>query len=208
MKINAPIGTNQIRMALLVSLSMIAVIGTVLGFQYIGGYVPCALCYTQRLPYYYAAMPAGFLALVLAMIGGPAVIVRLLLLVTALALIVTAGIAVYHSGVEWGFWQGPESCGVVGDAVNKDAGSLLANLSNTKPPSCNEAAGRFLGLSFAGWNVVVSLIMASIAWHGAFGRGCAEAVGEADAGFGGIKGVADGGRDGGGGPGKHKQGGE
>ncbi len=167
---NAPIGTNQIRMAMLVSLGMIAVIGTVLGFQHIGGYVPCQLCYTQRLPYYYVAMPAGFLALVLAMAGGPALLVRLLLLITVLGLLTTAGIAIYHSGVEWSFWPGPESCGAAVDAVGTDAGSLLSSLANTKPPSCAEAAGRFLGLSFAGWNVVVALIMATFAWKGAFGR--------------------------------------
>ncbi len=170
MNLNSPIGTNQIRMAMLTSMAMIAVIGTVLGFQYIGGYVPCELCYTQRLPYYFAAMPAGFLALFLAMTGGPGLLVRLLMLVTFLGLITTAGIAIYHSGVEWGYWPGPESCGVAADAVSKDASNLLSSLSNTKPPSCNEAAGRFLGLSFAGWNVVVSLIMAMFAYNGAFGH--------------------------------------
>ncbi len=171
MNLYSPIGTNQIRMAMLVCLAMTAVIGTALGFQYIGGYVPCELCYTQRLPYYYAAMPAGFLGLVLVMIDGPALLVRLLLLVAFLGLLTTAGIAIYHSGVEWGYWPGPESCGAAVDAVSKDASSILSSLSNTKPPSCNEAAGRFLGLSFAGWNVVVSLIMAMFALNGAIGRG-------------------------------------
>jgi disulfide bond formation protein DsbB len=57
-----PVGTNQMRMAMLVSLGMIAVIATVLGFQHIGGYVPCELCYLQREPYYYIAMPAAFVA--------------------------------------------------------------------------------------------------------------------------------------------------
>ncbi len=157
-------------MALLVTLGMALVIGTALGFQYIGGYVPCELCYTQRLPYYYAAMPAGFLALIVSMIGRPALLVRLLLLVTALALITTAAIGAYHSGVEWGFWPGPAACGAVGDSVTKDAGNLLSSLAKTKPPSCDEAALRVLGLSMAGWNVIVALIMAAISWHGAFGK--------------------------------------
>jgi disulfide bond formation protein DsbB len=171
MNLVAPIGTNQIRMALLVSLAMAAVMGTALFFQYGLGYVPCQLCYTQRLPYYYASMPAGFLALVFSMIGGPAILVRLLLLITALGLIVTAGIGAYHSGVEWGFWPGPKSCGAAVDAVTKDAGNLLASLAKTKPPSCNEAAIRIFGLSMAGWYFIAALVMAAIAWHGAFGRG-------------------------------------
>ncbi len=170
MALNAPIGTNQIRMAMLVSLGMIAAIGSVLGFQYIGGYIPCELCYLQRQPYYFVAMPAGFLALLLAMLGRPAFLVRLLLLITLLGLLTTAGIGAYHSGVEWGFWPGPVSCGAAVDGITGTAGDLLSSLANTKPPSCNEAAGRFLGISFAGWNVIVSLIMASMAWHGAFGR--------------------------------------
>lgn len=170
MNFTAEIGTNQIRMAMLVSLGMIAAIGSVLGFQHIGGYIPCELCYLQREPYYYVAMPAGFSALVFALIGRPSVLVRLLLMITFLGLMATAGIGAYHSGVEWGFWPGPESCGTAVDGITGNATDLLSSLANTKPPSCNEAAGRFFGISFAGWNVIVSLIMASMAWHGAFGR--------------------------------------
>ena len=170
MTMYADIGTNQIKMALLVSLGMIASIGLVLGFQHIGGYIPCELCYMQRQPYYYVAMPAGFSALLFALLGRPAVLVRLLLLITLLGLLLTAGIGAYHSGIEWGFWPGPESCGAAVDGITGSAGDLLSSLAATKPPSCNEAAGRFLGISFAGWNVIVSLIMAAMAWHGAFGR--------------------------------------
>jgi disulfide bond formation protein DsbB len=169
MKLNADIGTNQIRMALLASLGMIAAIGSVLGFQHIGGYVPCELCYLQREPYYYVAMPAGFSALLFALVGRPAVLVRLLLLITFIGLLATAGIGAYHSGVEWGFWPGPDSCGAAVDGITGSASDLLSSLAATKPPSCNEAAGRFLGISFSGWNVIVSLIMASMALHGALG---------------------------------------
>ena len=174
MNLNAPVGISQIRMALLVSLGMIAVIGTVLGFQHIGGYVPCELCYLQRKPYYYLAMPAGFLALLFSMFFQPALVVRVLLLLAFLGLVATAGIGAYHSGVEWGFWPGPDSCGAAVDGLTKNAGNLLSSLANTKPPSCNEAAGRFLGVSFAGWNVVVSLILAAFAWYGATAKDEAE----------------------------------
>ncbi len=155
------------RMALLVLLGMTIAIGGALAFQHIGGYVPCALCYLQREPYYYAAMPAALLALVLSMAGGPATAVRLLLVLTALGLLATAAIGVYHSGVEWKLWPGPASCGSPADAISKDVGNLLSSLSNTKPPSCDKAAIRILGLSFAGLNVIVSSIMAAMAWYGA-----------------------------------------
>jgi disulfide bond formation protein DsbB len=44
---------------------------------------------------------------------------------------------------------------------------LLDALNSTVPPSCNAAALRVLGLSFAGWNVIASLILAAIAFIGA-----------------------------------------
>ncbi|WP_375198209.1 disulfide bond formation protein B, partial [Sphingobium sp.] len=37
-----------------------------------------------------------------------------------------------------------------------------------RPPSCTEAAGRFLGLSFAGWNVIASLALALVAFRAAW----------------------------------------
>ena len=75
----------------------------------------------------------------------------------------------YHSGVEWGWWAGPADCGVV---VPTDTGgrSALDALDAFVPPACDQAAGRFLGLSFAGWNVVASAILAALAFRFAFAR--------------------------------------
>lgn len=39
--------------SVLLAVGMAAVIGSALGFQYIGGYIPCELCLLQRQPYYY-----------------------------------------------------------------------------------------------------------------------------------------------------------
>jgi len=77
--------------------------------------------------------------------------------------------AVYHSGVEWKFWPGPKDCSAAALSATKTASSLLDNL-NAHPPACDTAAGRFLGLSFAGWNAVASLILAAVAYVAAFGR--------------------------------------
>ena len=54
--------------------------------------------------------------------------------------------------------------------IMTDVGGLLGALDAVTPPSCDEAAGRFLGLSFAGWNVFASLGLAAIAWRAALGR--------------------------------------
>jgi disulfide bond formation protein DsbB len=71
--------------------------------------------------------------------------------------------------VEWAWWAGPSECGsgAGGSNAGTSAENLLEQLSFSKPPSCNEAAGRFLGLSFAGWNVVVSAIIAGLAFRAA-----------------------------------------
>ncbi len=165
--LNHPAGRQQLFAAALVSLGMIAVILTVLAFEHIGGYTPCALCLGQREPYY-AAIPFGLIALASAFFRGPAYLTRGTLAIVGLLMVYAMILGIQHAGVEWGWWEGPGDCG--GGGTVENAGSLLDSLATVKPPSCDEAAGRFLGLSFAGWNVVVSLILAGIAFRGAFSR--------------------------------------
>jgi disulfide bond formation protein DsbB len=151
--------------AVLLALGMAATVGGALGFEHIGGYIPCALCLLQRNPYYYG-IPVGILAIIVAAIGLPSWVTRALLVVIGVMMLVGAGMGVYHSGVEWAFWEGPASCGG-GAGVTTNAGSLLSDLNTVHGPSCTEAALRVLGLSFAGWNVIASVILAAIAFVGA-----------------------------------------
>lgn len=151
--------------AIIVTLGMAATVGGALAFEHIGGYIPCALCLLQREPYYYA-IPVGLLAIIASAIGLPGWITRAALVIIAIAMLVGAGMGVYHSGVEWQFWEGPATCGG-GGAATTNAGNLLADLNAVHGPSCTEAALRVLGLSFAGWNVIASIILATIAFAGA-----------------------------------------
>lgn len=152
--------------ALFLALAMAAVVGSALGFEHIGGYIPCALCLEQRLPYYIGA-PLMLVAAIVSRAGGPVWAVRGLLAVGGLLMLYGLVLGVYHSGVEWHWWEGPASCATSADAVTTDAGSLLGDLSSKKPPSCDAAALRVLGLSFAGWNVLASAALAAIALRGA-----------------------------------------
>lgn len=154
-------GRTQIFGAGAVALGMAVTVGTALGFQHIGGYMPCKLCLEQRLPYY-IGIPVALLALVAAVLRLPPLVVRGLLVAVALLMTWSIWLGVFHSGVEWGFWPGPSDCGAVAPAPS--GGSLLDQLDAVIPPSCDQAAGRFLGLSFAGWNVVASLGLAAVAW--------------------------------------------
>ncbi len=148
----------------------IASIGVALGFEHIGGYVPCMLCYMERWAYY-VAIPLLFLALVLAAAGARGWAVALFVLV-ALAFLANAVVGVYHAGAEWKFWPGPASCGGE-NALATSAGSLLKDLEGIRIVRCDEASLRFLGLSFAGWNAVASLMLALLATRAAFATSAA-----------------------------------
>lgn len=152
--------------ALFLGIAMAIVVGTALGFEHIGGYIPCALCLEQRMPYYIGA-PLMLVAAIVSKAGGPSWAVRGLLAIGGLLMLYGLVLGVYHSGVEWHWWEGPASCATSADAVTKDAGSLLGDLSSKKPPSCDAAALRVLGLSFAGWNVLASAALAAVAFRAA-----------------------------------------
>lgn len=139
------------------AVTMIGALGVVLvaiAFEVIGGYKPCPLCLMQRWAYY-AGVPAMFVALVL-LTAGRERVAALVMLGVGLVFLANAGLGVYHAGAEWGFWPGPDTCG--GDAaVTGNAADLLKNLQSTRVIRCDQAALRFMGLSFAGWNVLSSL---------------------------------------------------
>ena len=92
----------------------IAVIGlaTILGayfFQYVLGYRPCPLCLEQRYAYY-AAIPLAALVLLGVSVGSSRKVMLLAFLAIAVAMLWNTGLAAYHSGVEWQWWEGPKDC--------------------------------------------------------------------------------------------------
>jgi disulfide bond formation protein DsbB len=134
-------------------------------FQYGFGLVPCELCLEQRYAYYFVIV-AGALLTVAASRGLDATWVALGLVVLALASLGNAGLGAYHAGVESGWWKGPTTC--TGPLVDLGkAGNLLEQLNKVKVVRCDEVQWRFLGLSLAGYNVLISLFMAALALWGA-----------------------------------------
>ena len=156
--------------AILLTAGMAVVILSALGFEHIGHYVPCMLCLTQRWPYY-IGIPIGILAVLSAAMNAPPAVTRTLLLLAGLSMLIGGGLGVYHAGVEWKFWEGPATCATTADAVTRNAGSLLDDINTQHGPSCTDASLRVLGLSFAGWNVITSAVLAGIAVFGAARRG-------------------------------------
>lgn len=134
----------------------IAIILAALGFEHIGGYIPCPLCLQQRWAYY-ACIPALFVALVMLSAERPRIASAIFVL-CALAFALNAALGVYQSGAEWKFWPGPDTCSGA-QSLTQAAGNLLNDLQKTHVIRCDEAAWRMFGLSFAGWNVVISVVL-------------------------------------------------
>jgi disulfide bond formation protein DsbB len=143
-------------------------LATLLGawyFQFVLGYPPCPLCLQQRIPYY-IVIPLALIVAIAARAGAPRRIVTAGLAVILVAVLCGAALGVYHAGVEWHFWPGPADCsGPVGDLSS--GGSLFEQLQNPiHIVRCDQAAWRLLGISLAGYNVLISLAMAAVAGYG------------------------------------------
>ena len=141
---------------------MAALVGILiaLGFQHLGGVQPCALCFQQRYAYY-AGIPLLFAGLVL-LGADQRKTAAIVFLLVGLAFLANAGLGVYHAGAEWKYWPGPDACSATGPGPTS-GGNLLQRMQTAKVVRCDEPSGRFLGLSFAGWNVFLSLAL----WIGA-----------------------------------------
>lgn len=152
--------TPQTKM-LLAAFGSLALLAGAFVFQTLG-YAPCKLCLWQRWPHA-AAVAIGGLVLFL----GPWVLLGVL---GALSALTTAGIGVYHTGVERGWWQGPTSCSGGGNDLGGLSGQDLLSLDTPiNVVMCDEVAWAFAGLSMASWNALASLGLAVI-WISALRR--------------------------------------
>ena len=140
---------------------------TILGayfFQYVLKLPPCPLCLDQRVAYYVSIPLAVVLAFAAAR-HAPRPLLAAGFAIIALAMLFNAGLALFHAGVEWKWWPGPRECsGPISDLGS--GGDLLSQLQTISVVRCDEAAWRFLGLSLAGYNVLISLALAAIATWG------------------------------------------
>lgn len=152
---------------------IIAIVGAaaILGalfFQYAIGLAPCPLCLEQRIAYYFA-IPLAAMVMLGISYGATPKILTLALLAIAAGMLWNAGLGVYHAGVEWKWWLGPQECS---GATNFGTGSIMDRLNNVRIVRCDVAAWRdpVLGLSLAGYNVLISLALAGVALWGALSK--------------------------------------
>ncbi len=147
-------------LALLLSLSLWM---GALGFQHIGGMQPCQMCYWQR-----HAHKAVLLIAILGLLTRQTTMdrrwERMFLVLLGLAFLVSFGLAIWHTGVEYKWWEGPRSCMGEAVAINKED-ILKALESPVKMPSCGDIPWIMLGISMAGYNAIISLIAALMSFY-------------------------------------------
>jgi disulfide bond formation protein DsbB len=129
----------------------VALLGGALGSQYIGGLHPCEMCVWQRWPHAVAIV----LALLAFTAPAQSTRSRTLTLLAALAIAVSGCIGVYHAGVEAKIFEGFTQCTATGKGLSQ--AELLKEISHATLWRCDEVQFRFLGISMAGWNAILSL---------------------------------------------------
>jgi disulfide bond formation protein DsbB len=137
-------------------------------FEYVLKLPPCPLCLEQRIPYH-VMIPLSLLLGIAALARAPQKLIIVGFAAILIAALCNVVLGTYHAGVEWRWWAGPADCS--GPLTNlSTGGSLLDQLHGVHIVRCDEAAWRFLGLSLAGYNVLISLALAAIAVCGLFAR--------------------------------------
>jgi disulfide bond formation protein DsbB len=127
-----------------------------LGFALISQYgfdlFPCDLCILQRWPY----LAAIILAVGMVLLRKNRRIVIATGISSILAFFTTAGIALYHTGVEQGWIKGPTGCTQSGEIAG-NMEELKAQIMSSPLISCEDTLFEFLGLSMAAWNAVYAV---------------------------------------------------
>jgi disulfide bond formation protein DsbB len=137
-------------------------------FQLVEKLPPCPLCLEERIAYH-VVIPLSLLMAIAALVRAPKSLLATGFVVIMIAMLGNAVLGTYHAGVEWRWWAGPTDCS--GPLTDLTAGgSLLSQLNSIHVVRCDEAAWRFLGISLAGYDALISLFLAAIAGFGLLAR--------------------------------------
>ena len=122
--------------------------------QYVLGHKPCNLCIIERVPYIAAII---LISLIFILNRYQKIISSLILIFFIFGSVVSF----YHFGIEQGFFSESLICDL-GDSqpINKE--ELLNQLKKAEIVSCKDVTFRFLGLSLATINTIISIILSGI----------------------------------------------
>ena len=122
--------------------------------QYVLGHKPCNLCIIERIPYIAAII---LISLIFILNRYQKIISSLILIF----FIFGAVVSFYHFGIEQGFFSESLVCDL-GNSRPLNKEDLLNQLKKTEIVSCKDVTFRFLGLSLATINTIISLILSGI----------------------------------------------
>ena len=122
--------------------------------QYVLGHKPCNLCIIERIPYIAAII---LISLIFILNRYQKIISSLILIF----FIFGAVVSFYHFGIEQGFFSESSVCNLGNSQpINKE--ELLNQLKKAEIVSCKDVTFRFLGLSLATINTIISIILSGI----------------------------------------------
>ena len=122
--------------------------------QYILGHKPCNLCLIERIPYLTAIILVALIFIVKRFEKTFSGIILIFFIFGAI-------ISFYHVGIEQGFFSESLVCNLGNSGADLSKEQLLKQLENA-PISCKEVTFRFLGLSLATINTIISIILSGI----------------------------------------------
>jgi len=122
--------------------------------QYVLGHKPCNLCIIERIPYIAAII---LISLIFILNRYQKIISSLILIF----FIFGAVVSFYHFGIEQGFFSESLVCDL-GNSQPLNKEDLLKQLKKTEIVSCKDVTFRFLGLSLATINTIISIILSGI----------------------------------------------
>tara|TARA_B100000886_G_scaffold303248_1_gene233796 strand:+ start:543 stop:1025 length:483 start_codon:yes stop_codon:yes gene_type:complete len=123
--------------------------------QYILGHKPCNLCLIERIPYLVSLILISFVFIVNRFEKVIAGIVLLFFIFGSV-------VSFYHVGIEQGFFSESLVCDLGSTNENVSKEDLLKQLQNKTPVSCKDVTFRFLGLSLATINTIISILISGI----------------------------------------------
>jgi len=148
---------------LLAGIGSLGILLGAVGFQYIGELAPCPMCIWQRWPH------AVAIVLSLGALSFLSPLRRALAALGALTMAVSAGLGLFHAGVEQKWWDGPTTCvGIDPAGVSTD--ELFDRLMDAPLVRCDEIVWDLFGITMAGWNGLISLGLVVLWVYAALGR--------------------------------------
>lgn len=141
--------------ALFVGWVSLALLLGAFAFQYLGGLAPCEMCIWQRWPHGAAILFGLVVGGLVSLRVLPPGLAKTAAILAIAAIAISGLIGIFHAGVEWKLWPGPDACTGIGYVPGRDESFQVVR--------CDEAQWRLFGISLAGYNALFSLGAAALA---------------------------------------------